>query len=182
MSPEHYTHGHHESVLRSHLWRTAYNSAAYLLAVLQPGKTILDVGCGPGNITIDFAQLVGLRLNEHTLHTWDVEVAGDPSAALAPTGTALVIDNLQLITRFTGKAKADGRAVLVRTTDPARDFSLTTGPEAVALAAGEGGAPDLTLPAEAFIRLVYGRLDPDHTPPVRGNVDLDELRRTFPGV
>jgi 2-polyprenyl-3-methyl-5-hydroxy-6-metoxy-1,4-benzoquinol methylase len=58
VSAEHYTHGHHESVLRSHLWRTAYNSAAYLLAVLQPGKTILDVGCGPGNITIDFAQLV----------------------------------------------------------------------------------------------------------------------------
>jgi SAM-dependent methyltransferase len=58
VSPEHYTHGHHETVLRSHLWRTAYNSAAYLLAVLQPGKTILDVGCGPGNITVDFAALV----------------------------------------------------------------------------------------------------------------------------
>ena len=27
-----YTHGHHESVLRSHRWRTAENSAAYLLA------------------------------------------------------------------------------------------------------------------------------------------------------
>src|SRR5450755_482384 len=26
-----YTHGHHESVLRSHRWRTADNSAAYLL-------------------------------------------------------------------------------------------------------------------------------------------------------
>ena len=26
-----YTHGHHESVLRSHRWRTAQNSAAYLL-------------------------------------------------------------------------------------------------------------------------------------------------------
>jgi uncharacterized protein (TIGR03083 family) len=135
-----------------------------------------------GPMEFDFAQLVGLRLNEHTLHTWDVEVAGDPRAALAPTGAALVVDNLQLIARFTGKAKADGRAVLVRTTDPAREFSLTTGPDAVALARGEGGAPDLTLPAEAFIRLVYGRLDPEHTPQFDGDPELlDALRSVFPG-
>jgi uncharacterized protein (TIGR03083 family) len=136
-----------------------------------------------GPMEFDFAQLVGLRLNEHTLHTWDVEVAGEPSAALAPSGTALVIDSLQLITRFTGKAKADGRVVRVRTTDPARDFSLTTGPDAVALAPGDGGAPELTLPAEAFIRLVYGRLDPEHTPPpVDGDPALlDSLHSVFPG-
>jgi hypothetical protein len=29
-----YLHGHHDSVLRSHRWRTAENSAAYLLARL----------------------------------------------------------------------------------------------------------------------------------------------------
>jgi len=51
-----YTHGHHESVLRSHRWRTAANSAAYLLPRLRPGLTLLDVGCGPGTITADFAQ------------------------------------------------------------------------------------------------------------------------------
>ena len=32
-----YTHGHHESVLRSHRVRTAENSAAYLLPHLRPG-------------------------------------------------------------------------------------------------------------------------------------------------
>jgi len=53
-----YTHGHHESVLRSHRWRTAENSAAYLLPVLAPGLDLLDVGCGPGNITIDLASRV----------------------------------------------------------------------------------------------------------------------------
>jgi hypothetical protein len=42
--------------------------------------------------------------------------------------------------------------------------------------------PDLVLPAEALIRLVYGRLDPEHTPPVGGTADLDELRRVFPGA
>lgn len=53
-----YTHGHHESVLRSHRWRTAENSSAYLLPHLRPGMDLLDVGCGPGTITIDLARRV----------------------------------------------------------------------------------------------------------------------------
>ncbi|MFI9645262.1 methyltransferase domain-containing protein [Streptomyces sp. NPDC052040] len=53
-----YTHGHHESVLRSHTWRTAANSAAYLLDSLEPHMRILDIGCGPGTITADLAELV----------------------------------------------------------------------------------------------------------------------------
>ncbi|KAI0647893.1 methyltransferase type 11 [Trametes meyenii] len=53
-----YTHGHHESVLRSHSWRTAENSAAYLLPYLKPNMTLLDIGCGPGTITADFATLL----------------------------------------------------------------------------------------------------------------------------
>jgi ubiquinone/menaquinone biosynthesis C-methylase UbiE len=58
MSDVLYTHGHHESVLRSHRWRTAANSAAYLLGALRPGQALLDVGCGPGTITADLAALV----------------------------------------------------------------------------------------------------------------------------
>ena len=54
-----YTLGHHESVLRSHRWRTAENSAGYLLPLLPPGASVLDVGCGPGTITADLARLVG---------------------------------------------------------------------------------------------------------------------------
>ncbi|ROP49734.1 methyltransferase family protein [Rathayibacter sp. PhB185] len=53
-----YAHGHHESVLRSHRWRTVENSAAYLLPHLAPGVSILDVGCGPGTITVDLAERV----------------------------------------------------------------------------------------------------------------------------
>lgn len=53
-----YTHGHHEAVLRSHRWRTVENSAAYLVPHLAAGVSLLDVGCGPGTITLDFAQRV----------------------------------------------------------------------------------------------------------------------------
>jgi ubiquinone/menaquinone biosynthesis C-methylase UbiE len=55
MPADRYTHGHHDSVLRSHRRRTAENSAAYLLDRLAPGQRLLDVGCGPGTITADLA-------------------------------------------------------------------------------------------------------------------------------
>jgi ubiquinone/menaquinone biosynthesis C-methylase UbiE len=53
-----YTHGHADPVLQSHRWRTAENSAAYLLPALRPGLDLLDVGCGPGTITVDLAARV----------------------------------------------------------------------------------------------------------------------------
>jgi len=56
MQTERYSHGHHESVLRAHSWRTAENSVGYLLPHLRPGASLLDVGSGPGTITVDLAR------------------------------------------------------------------------------------------------------------------------------
>lgn len=58
MEQNYYTHGHHESVLRSHRWRTVENSAAYLLPHLEAGMELLDVGCGPGTMTTGLARRV----------------------------------------------------------------------------------------------------------------------------
>lgn len=53
-----YVQGHDESTLASHRSRTASNQASYLLPHIKPFHKILDIGCGPGTITCDFANLV----------------------------------------------------------------------------------------------------------------------------
>jgi hypothetical protein len=124
-----------------------------------------------------------LRLNEHTLHTWDVEVALDPQATLTDDATGHIVDRLEMIARFTGKPNGTVHDVTVHTSNPPRDFTIALGADSVSLRPGaSSGSPDLELPAEAFIRLVYGRLDPDHAPAVADPALLDELRRVFPGV
>lgn len=71
----------------------------------------------------------------------------------------------------------------VRTTDPDRQLAVVVTPDAVALApSAPGSEADLVIPAEAFLRLVYGRLDPDHTPAGVGGPAVERLRQVFPGV
>lgn len=73
--PDSYTHGHAAPVQRSHSWRTAENSAAYLLPHLSTGRTLLDVGCGVATITWDLAArvapgpVIGIDTTEDVLTT-----------------------------------------------------------------------------------------------------------------
>lgn len=137
-----------------------------------------------GPMGFDFDGFVGLRLNEHAFHTWDIEVTLDPTATIAGPIAELVVDNLDLIARFTAKPNGEPATVTVRTTDPERTFAIEFTPEHVALTApaSTSGSADLVLSAEAFARLAYGRLDPAHTPPFVGDpATLARLRVTFPG-
>jgi len=135
-----------------------------------------------GPMTMDFDGFVALRLNEHALHLWDIEVALDPEATMAADSVARVVDNLQMFAGFTGRPTDGPRVVTVGTTDPSRAVRITLGPDRVAVAeADPADATDLVLPAEALVRLVYGRLDPDHARTAGSSGDLDELRQVFPG-
>lgn len=135
----------------------------------------------------DLTGLLMMRLNEHALHTWDIVVSFDTGATLPEDAAGIAVDQLDMIAQHTGQAPENPLVVEVRTTDPVRALRLDLGPAGVRIspsADDAAGDAELTLPAEAFVRLAYGRLDPDHTPDsvaTRG-VDLDLLRSAFPGV
>jgi uncharacterized protein (TIGR03083 family) len=135
-----------------------------------------------GPLRFNFDEFVGTRLNEHAFHTWDVEVALDADATIPSDLAALVVDNLDLIARYTAKPVGPQRSIVVRTSDPARTFVVTVGSDQVGFAPAEPDAPaDLELPAEAFARLVYGRLDREHAAGVPERDVVDQLREVFPG-
>jgi len=160
---------------------------ARLAGLSDDERAELVVSMGP--LKLDATALVSIRLNEHTLHTWDIEVAREPQATLPSDEVALVVDNLELIGRFTARPDdGEPQRIVVRTTAPEREFTIDVGADRVTFAPGAhevdpgDGAMELELPAEAFIRLVYGRLDPDHTPAIKGDAAvLDRLRGVFPG-
>jgi uncharacterized protein (TIGR03083 family) len=136
--------------------------------------------------------LARMRLGEHAIHTWDVLVALDPAATVAPDAVALLIGQLDQLVARTARPDGKQRRIRVSTSHPERQFILATD-EAVTLTASDDetaaelgqselGQSELRLPAEAFVRLIYGRLDAAHTPPVENvGVELDELRPIFPG-
>lgn len=132
----------------------------------------------------DLTTVVRMRLGEHAVHSWDIAVALDAAARIAPDCVELLIDTLGQISAWAGRPGEVQLTFRVSTTSPERQFLLRAADGKVTLAeyGGEAGLPELRLPAEAFIRLVYGRLDPAHTPQVEADgIELDDLRQIFPG-
>jgi uncharacterized protein (TIGR03083 family) len=136
---------------------------------------------------LDATGLARLRVSEHAIHTWDVVVALDPAATVSADAVALLIDTLDQLAARSGKPDGQARKVRVSTTSPERQFILETGEAVTLTPADDEGAPELglselRLPAEAFVRLLYGRMDEAHAPPAESaGVELDELRALFPG-
>jgi uncharacterized protein (TIGR03083 family) len=133
---------------------------------------------------MDFVGLLRARLSEHAIHTWDVAVALDASAVLAPDAAALLVDYLPEMAARVGKPAARPATLAVSTTDPERHFTLATGGVHLEPRTEQVTSGFLRLPAEALFRLVYGRLDPAHTPALLLSspaVTLDDLRSVFPG-
>ena len=110
-------------------------------------------------------------------------MALDPSATVGPEATAVVVDGLERVAGFTARPTGTAHTVHLVTTDPRRGVTIGLGAEDVTFAYGDPvDSPDVTLPAEACIRLVYGRLDAEHAGGVEQSSVLDELRRAFPGM
>jgi uncharacterized protein (TIGR03083 family) len=134
-----------------------------------------------GPQSFDLAGVLGLRLSEHALHAWDVAVALDLAARVAPDAVALLTETLPMMTGWLSRKADEPRTVAVAVTSPDRSFTLDTG--GVSLVPGPAdtaAAVSLTAPAEAFLRLVYGRLD-DQAEISATGVTVADLQLVFPG-
>ncbi len=143
---------------------------------------------------VDLGTYLTLRLTEHTLHNWDVRVAFDPGATLAAPALPLLIAVLLAgVAQVSDRKTADRLApaeLVISTVEPDGRYLLTID-ESVSLRLLEDGQAEpsratgrLDLPTEALMRLVSGRLDPEHTPDravAAGRPTLDDLRVLFPG-
>jgi uncharacterized protein (TIGR03083 family) len=157
-------------------------AALEILESSTPGERS-DLSFALGPMQLDFDGVVGLRLSEHVVHTWDIEVVVEPAAVLPDDAVVVMIDRLAMVAGFAGRPIGLDAEVHVEVHRPERRFTVVLAPDSVRLDVGGAGAdPDLVLSAEAFIRLVYGRLDPEHTPPDAAGAGLDRLRQAFPGL
>lgn len=131
----------------------------------------------------DLERLASMRLGEHALHTWDIAVALDPSAVVPADAVDVLSTSVLGMLGFFIKPVENGGIVTITTTDPAAEHSFDLAAPAVLDGPPSEPRASVSMPAEAFLRLVYGRLDAEHTP---AGVEADEatltaLRTAFPG-
>jgi uncharacterized protein (TIGR03083 family) len=145
----------------------------------------IDLGFLPA--PIDLTTAVGMRLNEHALHSWDVFATFDPEAGVDRSSAALLASRVSPVFRFMANGEWAGEpgTIALHLTDPEIALSLGVGDETT-LTTGSATDPvaRLDLPAEAWLRLIYGRLAPERTPSdVRAEPDdlVDQLRGLFKG-
>ncbi|MFY1669026.1 maleylpyruvate isomerase family mycothiol-dependent enzyme [Plantactinospora sp. WMMB334] len=145
----------------------------------------IDLGFLPD--PVDLGTATGMRLSEFALHQWDVEVGFNRFATVAPEAVPLLLDQLDGLLGLMGRPDtiADLPVELaLRLSDPDRSLGLRLADRVSLAGAPERPAGEIAGPAEAFLRLAAGRLAPEHTPgtmTVTGPLDLDDLRRVFPG-
>lgn len=139
---------------------------------------------------IDAGGAAGFRLSEVALHSWDVFAAFDPEATVAPDATGLLVDRLPMMVGFVGRftpretRPAVETTISVTTSEPDRRYELALGDNIDLHPASAGAtAGQLTLPAEALLRLAAGRLTPGREAgaTITGALSLDQLRIAFPG-
>ncbi|BCJ39682.1 hypothetical protein GCM10010168_78620 [Actinoplanes ianthinogenes] len=132
------------------------------------------------------ATFAGLRLSETVHHGWDIRVATDPAARLSPESAELLAEHLNgglsFFLGFIAKPEAIGEPAVVQL--DGTPYRIVLDDSAHFTSDGATATAVFTGPLESALRLIVGRLAPEHTPSgveVAGNVTLDGLRAVFPG-
>jgi uncharacterized protein (TIGR03083 family) len=149
-------------------------------------RQTLTVQLGFLPFPLPVAAVLGMRLNEAVLHHWDVAVAFDPGATLAADAAELIAehfaDDIGFLLGFTAKADViPGRAAIALA---GTKYALLVDDSVSLTTTIEDATGAFNGPIESAVRLLAGRLRPEHTPDdvtVTGDVTLDDLRRVFPG-
>jgi uncharacterized protein (TIGR03083 family) len=132
---------------------------------------------------LDAATLFRMRLSEHVVHSWDVAVAFEPQSVLPGDAASMILVAIPRLVAHRGTPSGLHRSVAIELLNPSHRYLLEIAETLTLTASDAAGSAQLRLPTEAFVRLVYGRLDPDHTPAYEAHgVELDELRQMFPGL
>ncbi len=154
------------------------------LTTAQRETLSLKVGFLPFPLPV--ASITGMRLSETAQHSWDVRVAVDPEAGLTADAAAVLLEQfaggLHFLLGFAGKAEELQRPAAISI--EGSGFGLIVADDVSLSETMTEPTATFTGPLESFIRLIGGRLKPEHTPDsvkVDGNVTLDELRKVFPG-
>ena len=152
------------------------------------GAELAGISYHVWGMTLDAAGLIGLRLSEHAVHTWDIAVTVDPEAVVAPAAVDLLVPQLAFLAERTGRTEPGPLRVRLRGTHPEVDLLLDVSDKVTLVPWPAGGAEadgEIATTTEGLLRLGYGRHDSGHSPPVQitGPADLlDRTRAVFPGI
>jgi uncharacterized protein (TIGR03083 family) len=158
------------------------------LSEAELGKTIPWI-FGPTPL----ASVLASRLNEQALHAWDVKWAHDKQAKVTPAAVPdlLTVNVPARIGRLAQPGQAEalvGKTIQFLYSQPDGAVRVTVAADGAQAAPGRADAADLTveLPAEALIRLIWGRYDVA-SGAASGELTLsnpalaDALQKLFPG-
>jgi len=155
------------------------------LTAEQLDSLTTNLGFMPTPVGMDFATRI--RLNEFTLHSWDIRVMADPSAQLRAEAVPCLLEHTAFAMGWYAKpAVLAGveKTVVFHLNDPKRDVIVHFGGHGAVVESADFIDAEAFLSGEAFLRLTTGRLPAAHTPAdvrVEGDVSLDTLRAIFPG-
>lgn len=148
------------------------------LSADELGKTIPWI-FGPAPL----ASVLASRLNEQALHAWDVKWVHDKQVKLTPAAVADLVEvnvpsRVGRLAQPAGAGALVGKTIQFKYSRPDGALSVTVAADGAQAAASTADAPDLTaeLPAEALVRLIWGRYD------VAGGVASGELTLSDPSL
>ena len=135
---------------------------------------------------VPLATFAAIRLSETTHHGWDIRVGVDPAAALSDESAAVLAEHLSgglsFFLNFIAKPEAIREPAVVEI--EGTPYRIVLDDRAHFTTEAAAATATLTGPLESALRLIVGRLAPEHTAAgveVTGNVTLDDLRTVFPG-